>query len=286
MRHLIPLALAASLCLSPIAGAADADDAQPAAPDSPSMAGVDPNYPAIIGNAITSEGMKLIDRFDAAPGVEGWAMQMGFQVNVVYTTKDGQFTMVGPMLSSAGENLTQKHVEAAKAKTDQSELWEFVEALNAVQIGEAKSNVYVVYEPHCGYCRMAWDYLRERQDVSVNIVPVSFMRPDSGALVKALFEEEDKRAVMDAFSDPRKAAELAAKHGPMTAADEMFVQVNWNAVNRVGIRGTPAVIWKDSGGIVNMLPHMPSPDEFARLLSEGAGEPTKTAAETQGKDRS
>ena len=211
-------------------------------------------------------GGRVVGNFDAGHGLQGWYVQKGINVQVVYTTLDGDLLIVGALVDPNGDNLTQEQMGVAYEFADFSSIWQGLASANAVSFGPARSELYIVFEPHCHYCHLIWNTIKGMKGASFNLLPVAFRR-DSLYLSAALLQEKDRVKVVETYFDPQASAKLAAKYSESSGDVLDKVQANIDFMKNVDINGTPALIWKDHDGKVRFRTGALGPDELKEILA-------------------
>jgi thiol:disulfide interchange protein DsbG len=217
-------------------------------------------------DAPVKAGMKIVNKFPAGGGLQGWVLSQGGQNSVVYTTADGKFLMAGALIDEAGTNLTAQFAEKYIPKPEYDKLLPQLEKSAYIVSGAkgsaAKSTIYAFIDLNCGYCAMAYKALMpyEAAGLQVRWVPVAFLRPDSANKAATLFESGNPEALL-------KAYELGfGKEGPgikpvATVSDAIAkkLEANGKLMHDFGFSGTPGIVFKDKNGKVltrNGMPRM------------------------------
>lgn len=65
-------------------------------------------------------GMKVLRKFQAPGGLQGWVLTKGVQKIVVYTTPDGEHMLIGKLIDASDTNLTLQHVQKYILKRDEA----------------------------------------------------------------------------------------------------------------------------------------------------------------------
>lgn len=236
-----------------------AGTAASANPKDAKVAKADNSYPAPVQMAVTG-GLKVEKKFEAAGGLTGWILSQGVGQNiVVFTTPDEQVAIAGNMMDAKGQNLTKRYLEEHAPAPDYTELWNALGKSTYVSEG-AKSNknvIYVFKDSNCGYCHLAWKALQPYTDAGLQIrwVPVAFLAPDSAdkaaGLMAAKNPDEFLKKMHDSWGS--KSPGLTAKVTPDVKAK---LDTNNKLMNDWGFRGTPATVYKDKNGKVQVVSGM------------------------------
>lgn len=252
MKKSTTLALAAViLALSGTSAFAEQKDSKTAKADN--------SYPAPVQMAIAG-GLKVEKKFDAAGGLTGWILSQGVGQNiVVFTTPDAQVAIAGNMMDAQGQNLTKRYLEEHAPTPDYSELWSSLEKATYVTEGakSGKNVIYVFKDSNCSYCHLAWKALQPYKEAGLQIrwVPVAFLAQDSMGKAAALIAAKNPDDYLKKLHETwgAKNPSLVAKVSPDVQSK---VESNGKLMNDWGFRGTPATVYKDKNGKVQVVSGM------------------------------
>lgn len=216
-------------------------------------------YPKPIRN-LQERGLEVVKSFEAGGGVTGYVLQIQGRHEIVYLTPDQKFMFVGMMLDEAGENLTSEHMQAQIPKPDLQAAWEQAEKSTWVAEGAAspKSIVYAFADPYCPFCNALWRATQVYHEAGLQVrwIPVAYLHPDSAATATAILEAEDPAAALAEHERNFDDGGI----GPSLDPDAKLlaaVQANTVLMQESGIRGTPAVLYRDADGKVQLVQGMP-----------------------------
>src|SRR5882672_1486712 len=145
----------------------------------------------------------------------------------------------------------------AKKARDLSSLYATLEKTDAVVEGATapKRVLYVFWDANCWYCHLTWKALQpyEKAGLQVRWVPVAYQKDNSGALAAAIMGAKDRVAAMRENETRYRAKSYdggikAAAKVPADLAIDL--EENMTLMGRLGMSGTPALVWKDAGGQV------------------------------------
>ena len=143
--------------------------------------------------------------------------------------------------------------------------------------GQAKAprTVYVFTDPNCPYCNKFWSDARPWVDsgkVQLRHVIVGILTPTSPGKAAALLADKNPAQALDAYERGHVAETLKAMASgrlrplgdaglqPLAAiprAVQAQIDGNEKLMADLGLRATPAVVWKDESGAVQMLMGVP-----------------------------
>ncbi len=209
--------------------------------------------------------------FSAASGLTGWVLRGQDQKYViVYTTPDGQSLMVGDLLSSTGQNLTDLYVQRYVPPPDLTALWAELGKANTVTTGAkegSKSSIYVIMDPNCIFCHMLWIALKpyEAAGLQVRWIPVGFLHEDSSAKAAAILKGGES-----ALEQCQQHFDVHAESGgiagvAITPDLRAKLELNLQIMHAAAVQGTPGIFYKDATGHVLRLEGMPSISELPSI---------------------
>lgn len=262
MRSII-LAIAAFMAL-PVASSLRAAQPAPAAPSA------QPALPEALQPAL-GHGLKVIRSFAAASGLTGWVMRGadGKQV-LLYTTADGKTLLIGELLTSEGQNLSDQYAQRYLPPPDLSALWGELQQANVVISGAkqaSKSVIYVIMDPNCIFCHMLWIALKpyEAAGLQVRWIPVGFLHQDSAAKAAAILKggEAALQQCQQHFDEKNESGGIAGI--AITPDLRMKLESNLQIMDQAHVRGTPGIFYKDAAGRVSRRDGMPSLSELPAI---------------------
>lgn len=259
MRPFLPTIATTALSLGLVAAAA-ANASEPAG-----------SRPAAL-SALEAQGLTIVGTFPAPGGLTAWAGYAGQQPVALYATPDGKHVIVGTMLDAAGKDVTRAALEQAVRAPMTAGVWKQLEASRWIADGQARAarTVYVFTDPNCPYCNKFWADARPWVDsgkVQLRHVIVGILTPTSAGKAAALLADKDPSAALAAYErshTAENAKALGAGHArplgdgglkplekipPATAAQ---LDTNEKLMASLGLQATPAFVWRDAKGQVQM----------------------------------
>ncbi|HEX4025607.1 MAG TPA: thiol:disulfide interchange protein DsbG [Steroidobacteraceae bacterium] len=269
----------ASLTVLLFAGSAPAWAVGPAraADTPPATATAAPRATPPALDAAIKHGFKIIRSFEAVSGLTGWVVHdTDGQYNILYTTADGQTLLTGPLLTGAGEDLSQQYAEQYLPRPDLTALWNKFEKASVVITGTTaapKSAIYVIMDPNCIFCHLLWIALKpyEAAGLQVRWIPVGFLHADSAAKAAAVL-----KGGTAAMQKSQQNFDVNTESGGIagiriTPALKAKLDANLALMHAADVQGTPGVFYKDSAGHVLHSDGMPPLSD----LSDITGLPTQ-----------
>jgi len=218
-------------------------------------------------------GYTLVKRFDAAGGLDGLILEDGRgDIAVVYIAPDGEHIIAGTMLSPEGQNLSEQYAQIHAPVKDYTLQFEQLSQALAIPEGKGDKPLYVIYEPNCGFCKKLHASSRKHLDnAKFQWLPVAFLgtRPGESMpegtlrVIQAIVDHEDPALALSMSKN--RSLNPAQK-----VSDVLRGQVDSNnqLMASFGISGTPAVIWKDSAGNIQVLKGLPPENKLAAMVKD------------------
>ncbi|WP_332742707.1 thiol:disulfide interchange protein DsbG [Hydrogenophaga sp.] len=238
---------------------------------SASMAFAAPPLPVPL-QALEKKGLSIVGTFPGAGGMTAYAAHAGTEPIALYLTPDGKYVIAGTMFDATGKNLTATGLEKAVAQPMSEAVWGNLEKSHWIADGrsDAPRTVYVFTDPNCPYCNKLWDDARPWIDagkVQLRHVMVGILTPTSAGKAAALLGDKNPAAALDAHERGHVAsnAKMLASGRPKPLGDDSLkplsvvpaavaakLDANAALMGAYGLRATPALVWKDAGGGVQM----------------------------------
>lgn len=226
--------------------------------------------PAALDGPLHS-GYRVIRRFAAVSSLTGWIMRspQGRYV-VVYTTPDGRALISGRVLTSSGEDMTERYAALYVPQLDLDALWKkFATAASVVVAGapHPKSVIYVVMDPNCIFCHMLWVALQkyEAAGLQVRWIPVGFLHADSPGKAAAILQGGDPvlTRMQEKFNLRLESGGVPGISITPKLAKELGS--NTALMHEAHVMGTPGIFYKDRAGHVHLREGMPMMSELSAL---------------------
>lgn len=127
---------------------------------------------------------------------------------------------------------------------------------------DAKSVLYVFFDPNCFYCHLTWKALQpyEKAGLQVRWVPVSYQKPSSVGRAAAIMQAPDRAAALREnevnYDKPHFDGGIKPMDKPQAHLTAQL-QANTNLMRKFGVPATPLLVWKDNNGNVQIKPGVP-----------------------------
>ena len=230
--------------------------------------------------ALEKQGLVIVGTFPSPGGVTAYAAHMGTEPVALYLTADGKHVIAGTLFDAGGKNLTTDALAKVLDKPITDAVWGQLEKSHWIPDGResAPRTVYVFTDPNCPYCNKLWADARPWVDagkLQLRHVMVGILTPTSAGKAAALLSAKDPAAALDAHARGHVAsnAKTLASGRPKPLGDDgvkplatvppaLAAQLDANArlMASYGLRATPALLWKDAKGGVQMRQGAPEGD--------------------------
>lgn len=243
-----------------------------------------PGRPAAL-QAIEKQGVTVVGTFPAPGGLTAWAGYVGQRPVSLFVTPDGKHVIAGTLLDANGEEVAQAALEQAVRGPMTAGVWDKLEAGHWIEDGRAGAPrvVYVFTDPNCPYCNKFWADARPWVDsgkVVLRHVMVGILTPTSAGKAAALLADKDPAAALAAYERGHMAQNgqsiAAGRARPLGDAGlkplknipaevQAKLETNERLMASLGLQATPAMVWRDASGTVQMRTGAP-PSALAAIL--------------------
>ena len=220
--------------------------------------------------ALEDRGATVGETFEAPSGLTGYTVSFQGQTLAAYVTADQEHVLVGTLLDGDGTNLSAPVLSAA-ANADRPESeWDAVADAGWIADGsdDAERVIYAFTDPNCPYCSRFYQQSRdwvEAGAVQIRHVMVGVLREDSLAKAATLLAADDPSAALAAHEAAFDSGGVTPAD-PLPSASEQTVQSNNALMNRLGIRGTPSVYYRDAEGAIRLARGLPRGDRLEAVM--------------------
>ncbi len=243
-----------------------------------------PPLPAPL-QALEKKGLSLVGKFPSPSGMTAYAAHAGTEPMALYLMPDGKHVIVGTLFDATGKNLTVAGLEKVLAQPMTEAVWSKLEKSHWIADGreDAPRTVYVFTDPNCPYCNKLWADARPWVDagkVQLRHVMVGILTPTSAGKAAALLGDKNPAAALDAYERRHVAsnAKTLASGRPKPLGDDSLkplsvvpagiaaqLDANDALMASYGLQATPALVWKDAKGVVQMRQGAPE-SELAAIF--------------------
>lgn len=243
-----------------------------------------PERPAALA-AIEKQGVTIVGTFPAPGGLTAWAGYIGQRPLSLFVTPDGKHVIAGTLLDAQGHEVAEAALEQAVRGPMAEGAWSKLESSHWIEDGKkgAPRTVYVFTDPNCPYCNKFWADARPWVDggkVVLRHVMVGILTPTSAGKAAALLADKDPAAALAAYERghmeqngksiasgrARPLGDAGLKPLASIPADiQAKLATNERLMASLGLRATPAMVWRDKNGIVQLRTGAP-PSELPAIL--------------------
>lgn len=243
-----------------------------------------PERPAAL-QALEKQGVTIVGTFPAPGGLTAWAGYIGQRPLSLFVTPDGKHVIAGTLLDAQGEEVAEAALEKTVRGAMTAGAWSKLESSHWIEDGkkDAPRTVYVFTDPNCPYCNKFWADARPWVDsgkVVLRHVMVGILTPTSAGKAAALLAAKDPAAALSAYERGhmeqngksiasgrvRPLADAGLKPLEDIPADiERKLTANHRLMASLGLQATPAMVWREANGAVQMRTGAP-PSEIPAIL--------------------
>ncbi|MDE2275443.1 MAG: thiol:disulfide interchange protein DsbG [Burkholderiales bacterium] len=231
--------------------------------------------PAVL-KAIEARGVTIVGPLPAPAGMRAYAGFRGQQPLALYVTPDGQQAIVGTLLDAQGQDQTHVALDRAVSVPMADAAWRQLAASRWLADGRDGARVvYVFTDPNCPYCNQLWSEARPwvaAGKVQLRHVIVGILTPTSAGKAAALLSAQDPAARLAAYEARNAAATARAIAGghprPLSDGDlaplatipparQAELDANQHLMEAFGLQATPALVWRDAEGALQVSQGLP-----------------------------
>ena len=112
--------------------------------------------------ALADQGLEIHGTFDAPGGLRGYGASVQGQDMAIYLTPDGEHALVGTLMDSEGNDLTEAQLDEHVRAPLEAQTWQLLSESHWIQDGDvdAPRVIYTFTDANCPYCRQFWQEVR------------------------------------------------------------------------------------------------------------------------------
>ncbi|MDP1543853.1 MAG: thiol:disulfide interchange protein DsbG [Polycyclovorans sp.] len=230
-----------------------------------------PERPAAL-QALEKQGVTVVGTFPAPGGLTAWAGYIGQRPLSMFVTPDGKHVIAGTLLDAQGNEVAEAALEQAVRGAMTAGAWSKLESSHWIEDGKkgAPRTVYVFTDPNCPYCNKFWADARPWVDsgkVVLRHVMVGILTPTSAGKAAALLADKDPAAALAAYERghmEQNAKSIASRQvrplgdaglkplASIPADIQAKLAANERLMASLRLQATPAMVWRDATGAVQM----------------------------------
>lgn len=184
---------------------------------------------------------RLMQRFPAmagakiAPAFDGfWSVIKGSEV--LFVREDLSVLIAGEVIDlRTNQSITASLREANKPHVDPGQF----DLADAIVIGQGARRLYVFSDPDCPYCRQLEPELAKLSDVQIYVFPFPLvgLHPNARLIAESIWCQKDRAGAWRAY--------LLNGQAPAVATCDNPISRNLLLGERIGVQGTPALVFED-----------------------------------------
>lgn len=233
---------------------------------------------------LAEQGLQIVGPMTATGGLKAWAAYRDQQPIPIYRMPDGKHWVIGTVIDAQGKDVNAKALQTAVQKPMGQELWTDLESTHWIGDGkpDAPRIAYVFTDPNCPYCNQLWRDARplvQSGQLQLRHILVGILRPSSEGKAAAILASKTPEQALASHAmayantqgkslDALGIAPL--QRIPLSARDALAN--NAALMSNAGLRATPATIWKNGQGLVEIRTGMP-PGLLDELMGKAAAKP-------------
>lgn len=225
------------------------------------------DYPAPV-EAMRDRGIEVLERFDAPSGLTGYTALYNGRPLALYVTEDGKHALIGSLLNAEGDDLTGAILEEKVSRPQSKVMWEKLKGSTWIADGSDKAEtiVYAFTDPNCPYCKRFWNDARPWVDagkVQIRHVMVGTLGESSQKKAAFLLTAKDQKAALKGNESGKAPAQEAKS---IEAEQRAQLDDNQQLMASLGASGTPAILYLDATGMMQMHPGAPQGEQLIELF--------------------
>lgn len=210
-------------------------------------------------NTMLKGRAKIVKEFDSIAGLKGFVLAPSVasgQQTIVYADKEGRYLFSGNLVSPQGKNISQQDYQTYVTSVTAPAAYNDAKKTNWFLVGKksAPHKAYMIVEPNCSACHMAYEKIKPMIDsgkLAVRFIVVAFLKPDSEAKAAAILAAKNPSV---AFASDEKGFVMSTESGgikplkTVDAATKAKIKSNIDFMQQHHFSATPVIIYKTSKG--------------------------------------
>ncbi|NDL70450.1 thiol:disulfide interchange protein DsbG [Vreelandella alkaliphila] len=189
--------------------------------------------------ALANQGLTIHGQFETPAGIRGYGASVQGQDMAIYLTPDGEHAIVGTLMDSQGNDLTEAHLDEYVRVPLEAQTWQSLEESHWIQDGDADAPrvIYTFTDGNCPYCRQLWQQARpwvDAGDVQLRHIMVGILAPNSPALAATILGADDPASALHRHSEG-ESVEASAQ--PRDIEEQVYT--NNQLFEELGLYATP-----------------------------------------------
>ncbi|HAA45949.1 MAG: disulfide isomerase/thiol-disulfide oxidase [Halomonas sp. 54_146] len=224
--------------------------------------------------ALANQGLEIHGQFDAPGGMRGYGASVQGRDMAIYLTPDGEHAVVGTLMNSEGDDLTEAQLDEHVRAPLEAQTWQLLNESHWIQDGDedAPRVIYTFTDANCPYCRQLWQDVRpwvEAGDVQLRHIMVGILAPDSPGKAAAILGANDPAATLH---EHNRGDEVAASAQPREIEEQVYA--NNQLFEELGLYATPTSAFQreaENGSIrIDRIQGLPSDERLLDMMGSEA----------------
>lgn len=217
---------------------------------------------------LQSEGGQIHKAFKVSEYLNGFAMSLGSEQVIIYSTTDGKHLFQGNLVDNDAKNLTEVFANQHLPKPDFSKAIPLFEEGSWFETHDTDADItlYVLHDPRCPYCTRSMDSIMERKHqkgVKVRWVPVAALGKDSLNLAAGLLGSKNPIKLQ---TDITNGHRLTDRESQAAEKHKQSVMDNSQLMRTIQASGTPAyMVVDEKAGVVKQIIHGFRPNDVNKI---------------------
>lgn len=155
------------------------------------------------------------------------------------------------------------------AASEAQALWSELEKTEWIALGaeDPERVVYAFTDPNCPYCHLLWRASKPYYDEGLQVrhVLVGYLKPSSPAKAAAILDAANPAEALREHEESHASGGIEPAGSPSGEAEETLAD-NRSLMGRLGLRGTPGLIFRNGDGGVRKVAGMPQLGQLPQIL--------------------
>lgn len=225
--------------------------------------------------ALADQGIEVHGQFEAPGGLRGYGASVQGQDMAIYLTPDGKHAVVGTLMDSEGNDLTEAQLDEHVRAPLEAQTWQLLTESHWIQDGDvdAPRVIYTFTDANCPYCRQLWQDVRpwvEAGEVQLRHIMVGILAPDSPGKAATLLGADDPVATLHAHESGQE--EVAASAQPREIEEQVYA--NNQLFEELGLYATPTSVFQretENGNVrLDRIQGLPSEERLIEMMGSEA----------------
>ncbi|MGP9768363.1 thiol:disulfide interchange protein DsbG [Halomonas sp. AOP13-D3-9] len=225
--------------------------------------------------ALADQGLEIHGQFDAPGGLRGYGASVQGQDMAIYLTPDGEHAVVGTLMDSEGNDLTEAQLDEHVRAPLEAQTWQLLSDSHWVQDGDldAPRVIYTFTDANCPYCRQFWHEARpwvDAGEVQLRHIMVGILAADSPGKAAAILGADDPAATLHAHESGQE--EVVASAQPREIEEQVYA--NNQLFEELGLYATPTSVFQretENGNVrLDRIQGMPSDERLIEMMGSEA----------------